>query len=210
MGRSLTSVSLGVDSRFKFGITHTGCGFLHEGDSYLGTSLRRRSADELQQALAYYEPSSYLPNVTCPVLRTGSPTDKHFPLACEQKSALATQGPSYLWMKVGWPHAVRPKVEPFSFANSVLLGKPALPERGELLQEGDEWSVTFTSPYALLQAELCYTTDQGVSNERQWHAVPARLESGKVSAQLPEGTTVFYFNVTDAAGRMASSLSHEF
>jgi hypothetical protein len=39
--------------------------------------------------------------------------------------------------------------------------------------------------------------------------VPAKLESGKASAELPEGTTVFYFNVTDADGRMASSLSRE-
>ena len=171
-GGVLTSVSLGVDDRFKFGITHTGCGFLYEGDSYFATSFRAQKPENLQKALDYYEPSTYLPRVTCPVLRTGSPTDSHFPLACEQKSALATQGPAYLWMKVGWAHAKRPKVEPFAFADSVVKGGATLPERGDLMLDGSTWSVRFTSPYPLEQAELCYTMDQGVSKERQWHVLP--------------------------------------
>ena len=208
-GGVLTSVSVGVDSRFKFGITHTGCGFLHEGDSYLGNSFRRRSPDKLKESLALYEASSYLPNVTFPMLRTSSPTDLHFPLACEQQSALATNGPTFLWIKVGWGHANRPNKEPFVFANSVVKGGQPLPKRGELVQEGQVWSVTFTSPFALKQAELCYTTDGGLSKDRKWHTVPAQLQSGKASAELPTGTTVFFFNVTDSDGRMSSSLSRE-
>lgn len=208
-GGVLTSVSVGVDSRFKFGITHTGCGFLHEGDSYLGDSFRRRSPDKLKKSLALYEASSYLPNVTFPMLRTSSPTDVHFPLACEQKSALATSGTTFLWIKVGWGHASRPKKEPFVFADSVVKGGQALPTRGELVQEGETWSVTFTSPFPLKQAELCYTTDAGLSKDRNWQTVPAQLVSGKASAELPAGTTVFFFNVTDSNGRMSSSLSRE-
>ncbi len=208
-GGVLTSVSLGFDSRFKFGITHTGCGFLHEGDSYLGDSLRSRSPQKLKESLALYEPSTYLPQVSVPVLRTTSPTDSHFPLDCEQKSALATQAPFYLWIKVGWGHAIRPKIEPFVFADSVLKGGPRLPECGELVQQGNTWSVQFTSPFALKEAELCYTTDTGLSKDRTWHAIPATLVSGRASAELPEDTTVFFFNVSDAGGRMASSLSHE-
>ena len=99
-GGVLTSVSLGVDSRFRFGITHTGCGFLHEGDSHLGDSFRRRSPEKLQESLALYEPSTYLPNVTAPVLRTSSPTDSHFPLDCEQKSAQTTHFSSDDWLEV--------------------------------------------------------------------------------------------------------------
>lgn len=208
-GGVLTSVALGVDPRFKFGITHTGCGFLHEGDSYFGTSFRRRSPDKLQMALAYYEPSSYLHKVTCPVLRTSSPTDSHFPLVCEMKSAQATQGPFSLWIKVGWGHAARPEKEPYAFADSVVKGGPELPKCGELIQEGNTWSVSFTGPYPLEQAELCYTLDTGLSKERQWHVVAAKLDFSTASAELPEGTRVFYFNVSDSAGRMASSLIRE-
>lgn len=208
-GGVLTSVSVGVDARFKFGITHTGCGFLHEGDSHLGDSFRRRSPEKMEESLALYEPSTYLPNVTSPILRTSSPADSHFPLACEQKSAQATQGPFYLWIKVWWGHASRPKIEPFVFADSVVKGGPSLPQRGELVQQGNTWSATFTSPFRLEQAELCYTTDTGLSKERKWHAVPAKLKWDKASADLPQGTTVFFFNVTDAEGRMASSLSRE-
>ncbi len=208
-GGVLTSVSVGVDSRFKFGITHTGCGFLHEGDSYLGKSFRRRSPEKLKRSLALYEASTFLPNVTFPMLRTTSPVDLHFPLACEQKSALATKGPSYLWVKVGWGHARRPKKEPFVFADSVIKGGQSLPQRGELVQDGKLWLASFSSPFALKQAELCYTSDVGVSNKRKWHVVPAKLEAGKASAKLPDGTTVFFFNVTDERGCMASSLSRE-
>ena len=176
----------------------------HEGDSYLGTSLRRRSAEKLQQALAYYEPSTYLPRVSCPALRTGSPTDTS---ACEQKSA----GHAGARLPVDPSDGCMPN-DPRSnpaFANSVLQGGAALPDRGDLVQEGDTWSGTCTAPYPLEQAELCYTKDRGISKDRKWHAVPASLGSGKVSAQLPAGTTAFFFNVTDAEGRMASSLSRE-
>lgn len=207
-GGVLTSVAVGVDSRFKFGITHTGCGFLQQGDSYLGESFRRRSPEKLKESLALYEASTYLPNVKFPMLRTSSPTDGHFPLACEQKSALATKGITFLWIKVGWGHAKRPKKEPFLFADSVVKGGDSLPHRGKLVQEGKTWSVTFTSPSALKTAELCYTTDTGPSKERKWHTIPANLESSKASAELPEGTKVFFFNVTDSNGHMVSSLSH--
>ena len=208
-GGVLTSVAVGVDSRFKFGITHTGCGFLHEGDSYLGKSFQRRSPEKLKESLALYEASTYLPNVEFPMLWTCSPTDLHFPLDCTQKSALATKGPSHLWVKVGWGHARRPEKEPYVFADSVVRRSQPLPQRGELVQDGKTWSATFTSPFALQKAELCYTTDTGVSHKRKWHAIPARLDAGRASAELPEGTTVFFFNVTDADGRMASSLSRE-
>jgi hypothetical protein len=207
-GGVLTSVAAGVDSRFKFAITHTGCGFLHEGDSYLGVSFRRRSPAKLKESLALYEASTYLPNVTFPMLRTCWPTDVHFPLACEQKSALATKGHTTLWCKVGWGHARRPKKEPFIFADSVVKGGRSLPARvGEPAQEGNTWSATFSSPVPLTKAELCYTTDTGPSKDRKWHVAPATLASGKASSELPQGTTVFFFNVTDADGLMASSLS---
>jgi len=208
-GGVLTSVAVGVDPRFKFGITHTGCGFLHEGDSYLGQSFRRRSPEKLKESLELYEASTYLPHVKFPMLWTCSPTDVHFPLDCTQKSALATKGPGTLWVKVAWGHARRPDKEPYLFADSVLKGGQPLPQRGELVQEGNTWSVTFSSPSLLKSAELCYTTDSGLSKDRKWHAVPAKLESGKANAELPEGTTVFFFNVTDEKGCMASSLSRE-
>lgn len=208
-GGVLTSVAIGVDSRFKFGITHTGCGFLHEGDSYLGKSFRRRSQEKLQESLALYEPSSYLPRVMVPMLRTSSPTDVHFPLGCEQKSALATQGTTHLWINVGWGHAGRPEMEPFIFADSVVQGGQPLPTRGELARDGKAWTATFSSPSPWQKAELCYTTDTGPSAARTWQVVPVELEAGKARAELPEGTTVFFFNATDERGCMASSLSRE-
>ena len=46
--------------------------------------------------------------------------------------------------------------------------------------------------------ELNYTLASGKWQDREWVAVPASLdEPGKVAAELPEDTTVYYFNLFD-------------
>lgn len=60
------------------------------------------------------------------------------------------------------------------------------------------------------KAELNYTCDPGVWNERAWESVPAAVdaESRIVSATLPDGVTVYSFNVYDDGGLVVSS-EHE-
>lgn len=207
-GGILTSVVTGIDDRFKFGICNTGCGFLFDGDSYLGGIINRRSPEMRQRTIDFYDGSSYLPKVKYPMLWTTGTIDVHFPIDICQKSALATKGESTFYFKVGLGHAARPN-ENLDFADSVLQAGIPLAKRGKLLQDGKKWATTFTSKVKLTKADLSYTTSEGERSKRKWKVIPADLKEGTVSAKLPEGTTAFFFSVTDEKGRMVSSLYRE-
>lgn len=58
--------------------------------------------------------------------------------------------------------------------------------------------------------ELCFARDRGKWQERKWHTAGAALDSkaGRVTATLPEDTTVYYFNLTDERDCVISS-EHE-
>lgn len=209
-GGVLTSLAMGIDPRIKFGITNTGCGFLQEGDSYLGVNFNRMAPDKRKVAIGLYEPSTYIANAELPTLWVNSTTDVHFPLDCTQKTALGTSGPSFLWVKVGWGHARRPAGDAtFVFADSVMKGGVPLATVGRPVKKGEEWHSEFKAETPMKSADLSYTLDGGLSKDRKWHVAPAKLGKDTVSAVLPEGAKVFFFNVVDDRNLMVSSLSRD-
>ena len=59
------------------------------------------------------------------------------------------------------------------------------------------------------KAELHFTKDIGPWQKRLWEALPAEISpDGKAHATLPEGTKVYFFNVTDSRNCVVSS-EHE-
>ena len=90
----------------------------------------------------------------------------------------------------------------------VVLRLPALSAR--IVKSGhrgrDAWAV-FESETPIVKAELNYTTDAGAWQDRNWTAIPAVLEvkGGRISSRLPQGTTVFYFNLFDNRDLVVSS-----
>jgi hypothetical protein len=73
---------------------------------------------------------------------------------------------------------------------------------------------TFESKAKSARAELVYTTDIGPREKRDWKTQPATLDDGtaaaggKVSADLPDNVSAFYFNLIDARG-LTVSTAHE-
>ena len=64
---------------------------------------------------------------------------------------------------------------------------------------------------SVTKAELNYTLDTGAWKERLWQAVPVphpSSERGTLTAELPEGATVWYLNLFTEDGLAASS-EHE-
>ncbi len=208
-GGIITSLVSGIDDRFKFGIVIDGCGYLHEGDSYVNKFFKGLPAALKQKKIDYYEPSSYLGNAKMPMMWVNSTIDQHFPLNVFQKSLLATQGTKTLYIKPELGHGAEPK-EKYVFADSIVKGGMPLIKLGPLVQKGNIWSVKFESTKPVEKVQLCYTTDSGVRLKRKWHTIPATLSNRSASAILPENTTVFFFNITDERGMMVSSLSRDF
>jgi hypothetical protein len=62
----------------------------------------------------------------------------------------------------------------------------------------------------ITKAELHYTKAVGKWQDRLWECIPATLDAkaNRATAELPEGVTVYYINLTDARDLVVSS-EHE-
>jgi len=69
--------------------------------------------------------------------------------------------------------------------------------------------VRFKSPAAVRKAELCFTADSGVWEQRKWQTREAKIDGQTISAELPVQRPLTYFvSVTDDRGASVTT-EHE-
>ena len=93
-------------------------------------------------------------------------------------------------------------------ADAILKGGSPMAQVELGKRNGRNVSATWTGGTKIVSAVLNYTTALGVWQKREWKEIPAAIGDRKVTAELPEGTTVYYFNLTDDQSLVASS-EHE-
>lgn len=119
--------------------------------------------------------------------------------------------PRTLAIRLRMPHGHEPGQsarEIFLFADSILKGGRPLAKITGQGREGRGVWATFDSAVAVTKAELCFTRDIGPWQKRNWETLPATLTGSRVSAELPEGVTVYYFNLFDEREAVVST-EHE-
>ncbi len=208
-GGYLCSIIAGVDSRFKLAEPVYGCGYTL--DMAFGGSVRSLAAERADRWMRWWDPSVYLKNARMPMLWVTGTNDFAYWFPGLQKSYRATKGPHALCVTIRMPHghgdAGEGPKELFAFADAVLKGGQPMARVTGQRRDGLQVSATFEGG-TVAKAELCYTTDRGDWTKRKWQAAPATLAAGRVTAQLPEETTVYYFNLIDAGGLVVST-DHE-
>lgn len=212
-GGYLTCIVAGVDGRFKFAAPVYGCGFLGENSAWLGTFEKMGQA-KAERWLDLWDPSQYLPAAKMPMLWVTGTNDFAYPMDSLQKSYRLPPSARTLCLRVRMPHAhggpgENPE-EIHAMADAILKdGVPlaCITDRGR--DGADAW-VTYDSRTLIVRAEFNYTTDSGKWQGRNWQTVAATLDAGtgKVSAVLPDGVTVYYFNLIDQRDLVVSS-EHE-
>jgi hypothetical protein len=138
--------------------------------------------------------------------------DFAYTLNAYQKSYRTASGPRTLCIRLRMPHghgAGQTPKEILVFAESVLKGGDPLAKiTGQGHTDRQAW-VAFDSSHRIVKAELNVTKDLGRWPDRKWEALPAELDkAGRATATLPEGTTVYYFNLIDDRDCIVSS-EHE-
>lgn len=212
-GGYLTCIAAGVDERFKFAVPVYGCGYLGDDSAWLDV-FERMGTEKAQRWLALWDPSVYLPNARMPMLWVTGTNDFAYPMDSLRKSYALPHGPRTLCVRLRMPHghggAGENPEEIHAFANNILReGAPLLRVARQGRDEKRVWA-QYEGKRVLDKAELNYTCDAGVWKEREWTSAPAAIEveSRTVSATLPDGVTVYYFNVYDDSGLVVSS-EHE-
>lgn len=212
-GGYLTCITAGVDSRFKLAVPVYGCGFLGENSAWLDT-FQGMGEEKAGTWLKRWDPSVYLPHAKMPMLWVTGTNDFAYPMDSLQKSYRLPRGKRTLCIRIRMPHghggAGENPEEIHAFANSILCsGKPLvnIMLRG---RDGQTAWAGFAEGSKVDSAELVYTRSTGNWQDRIWESSPAQVDinTHKVTALIPEGTTVYYLNLTDEQGHVVSS-EHE-
>jgi len=208
-GGYLACIIAGVDDRFRFAAPVYGCGFIGE-DSCWAAKLKQMGPEKAGPWLARWDPSHYLPKVKRPMLWVAGDRDFAYPLGSLQKSYLLPKGDRYLSIRPAMPHGHPQGEAPAeigAFAGQVMGGGVPLARcAGQGLGGRKAWAV-FQAKATLVKAQCVFTKDAGPWQPRKWDVAEAALDAaaGKVSFELPDGVTVFYFTVTDRRNLVASS-----
>ncbi len=198
-GGYLTCIVAGVDARFKFAVPVYGCGFYR--NTLFGEQLKQLSAENADKWMAWWDPSAYLGNATMPMLWVTGSNDFAYTLNALQPSYRLPTGARTLCVRLRMPHghggAGENPEEIRVFADSVLQqGTPLAAITGTGCEGANVWA-TYSATTSVVKAELNFTKDSGGWQERKWESIPAGLAADRVSARVPEGTRVYYFNLFD-------------
>ena len=210
-GGTIAATVAGVDSRLAFVVPVYGCGFLHESDNEGLTQWFRKEAMSAEQSRQYrtkWDPSAHLPYAKMPMYWVNGSNDGTFPMDIFQRSALAAAGPSTLHVRFRWLHGHSPgwkRFEIYAFADSIVKGGTPLPTAARPELEPATRLVRCKTTGKLPRAALCYTTSGGKWQKRYWENAACTIGENEVTSRLPEGATVFYFNVKDERGNLVSS-----
>lgn len=198
-GGYLTSIIAGVDPRYKFACPVYGCGFTL--DHNFAGSVMAQGKERGERWMRWWDPSAYLGQAKLPMLWVTGTNDFAYTFPALQKSYLLPTGPRTLAIRIRMPHGHGPAGEGpeeiHVFADSVLQGGAPLPRFTGQGREGSSAWASFEAQVELDRAELTFTKATGPWKDRLWEAAPAEMKDGKLTAVLPEGTTVYYFNLFD-------------
>jgi dienelactone hydrolase len=209
-GGYLTCIVAGIDERVKVAVPIYGCGFLDEDSFWVDQRFKPMGRERTRRWSELFDPSRYLPGVTCPILFVNGTNDFAYPLGSYQRSyQLVTKAPVDLCITVKMPHGHpagwAPK-ESGLFVDSVLKGGTPLPRLTMPKVVGRSIEARVTAPGPVRAAKVHFTTDRGPWQKREWTTAEATLDGDNLTATLPERRPVAAFvTVEDGRGAVASS-----
>jgi len=207
-GGYLTCLVTGVDDRLQVSVPVYGCGFLDENSAWL-PRFEKMGPEKTERWVRYFDPSRYLPGVSCPILFMNGTNDFAYPLDSYRKSYRRVPGRVDVRIEVRMRHSHPAGWAPKEiglYVDSVLAGGDPLPRLGPMETADGKATAVITSTVPVASGQLHYTTDSGPWPERAWHSVAARLTDGKVEAELPaDRPLVYYLSVADQREAMTST-----
>ncbi len=207
-GGYLTCIVAGLDARFRVAVPVYGCGFLGENSYWKDKSLAAMLPEARALWLRLFDPSQYVGSVRYPMLFVNGTTDFAYPLDSYQRTyRLVPEKYRQVSVVVNRPHGhiwTFPEVD--GFVDQVLNGDKPIVRLGPPEVREGKLTVLIERGAAVKEASLCYTTNSGAWQQRQWKTVPARVEGGRVVADIPSTwPLVAFVEVKDESGRPVSS-----
>jgi dienelactone hydrolase len=214
-GGYLTCIVAGVDDRIKVAVPVYGCGFLHEDSFWKPERFDKVPPDRRDRWVNAFDPSKYLPGVTCPILFVNGTNDFAYPLDSYRRSYQAVPGfetldnPDRLCVTLRMPHGHEAGWAPKEiglFVDGVLKGGEPLAKLGPPKVAGDKIVSRLIAKLPIEKASILYAVDSGPWPKREWKETAALVVGESVEANLPaDRPLVVFLNVVDRRGAVASS-----
>jgi len=213
-GGYLTCIVSGVDPRFRFAVPVYGCGFLGEDSAWL-PDFKKVGPARSARWLGQWDPSVWLRHSKMPMLWVTGTNDFAYPMDSLQKSYRLARVPHTLCLRVRMPHghggAGENPAEILAFADHHLRGGQPLAKIVTQGRDGDLAWMTFETAVPIQRAELSFTCQTGRWQDRKWESTAAKIDGAarKVTARLPQGVKVYYFNLIDQRNLVVSAQHNE-
>ena len=202
-GGYITSIVSGVDSRFKAIAPVYGCGYIDE-DSFWTERYAQAfgnhgvwNGPDKQVWISLYDPSSYIPRATAPMLFISGVGDTCFSVTGRVRTAQLYKGEkAYYSQRYGFDHGDYFTVtyEIYAFFQETMFGQDTLTEIGDITVSGSVATFNYTGQAKFNVVNFVYTTSTDADSHKwTWQVTTVTAKNGVYSYQLPAGVKAYYF-----------------
>ena len=207
-GGYLTCIVAGVDSRFRFAMPVYGCGYLRDNSVWKESEFGKMTKAQSDKWNKLWDPASYLASAKMPVMFLNGTNDFAYPMDSYAKSCALVKTEKNYSIQLNMKHGhIFDFKEFFVFADQYLNQGTPMHVVGSPAVTNKRLSVEVESKTKLISARLHYTTEAHSNNRgRKWTSVNLQVQGKRVQGQAPpENATVWYVEVVDERGMVASS-----
>lgn len=193
-GGYITNIVAGIDNRFAALAPMYGSGFLYQDSCW--TTNEKKFGGEAHRAewIKIYDPSSYLPNATKPMLYISGIDDAFFSTVSRAKSAALVKGEVYYSQRSELPHGHCWMLahEIPAFFQHILYGENVYTKLGGATVKAGNASLKTEKSYDTVNFVYTTSTEED-SHKWKWEKVVLTLQNDGYACQIPDGATAYFF-----------------
>ncbi|MBO5737428.1 MAG: acetylxylan esterase [Clostridia bacterium] len=193
-GGYITNILSGVDQRFAAFAPMYGAGFVYEDGFWTNGYGSFGGVEGRQVWIELYDPSSYLPYSTKPMLYISGLDDAFFSTVNRMKSAALVQGERYYSQRSELPHGHCWMLahEIPAFFRHVLYGENLYAKVGAAVVKEGVATLQAAREYAGVSFVYTTSTDED-SHKWRWEKQALSAQNGEYSCEIPKGATAYLF-----------------
>ena len=193
-GGYITNIVAGIDNRFAALAPMYGSGFLYQDSCWATDEKKFGGTAHRAEWIKLYDPSSYLPNATKPMLYISGIDDAFFSTVSRAKSAALVQGEVYYSQRSELPHGHCWTLthEIPAFFRQVLYGTGTYVKLGGATVKNGVASLMADRAYDAVNFVYTLSTEED-SHKWKWEKVKLALQNGEYACEMPQGTTAYFF-----------------
>lgn len=193
-GGYITNIVAGVDNRFAALAPMYGSGFLYQDSCWATNEKKFGGEAHRAEWIKIYDPSSYLPNATKPMLYISGIDDAFFSTVSRAKSAALVKGEVYYSQRSELPHGHCWMLahEIPAFFQHILYGENVYTKLGGAVVKAGNASLKTEKAYDTVNFVYTTSTEED-SHKWKWEKVVLTLQNDGYACQIPDGTTAYFF-----------------